>query len=402
MIKALLLDLDATLIDNDIDTFLKGYLKSLSSYMAPWVPPDRLIPQLLKSTSIMLANRDPARTLEQTFAEDFFPALGTAPDALLPHFDAFYRDEFPRLRGLTVKREAAARLVASALNAGLLVAVATNPLFPRMAIDHRLEWAGVPSGLTPYSAVTSYETFHSAKPQLAYYTEILGHLGVHAADAAMIGDNVQDDLLPARALGMAAFHVSPEPNSAFPGGSLEDVIAWFPGAERETDPDAARRPSSVVARLHGQLGTLLTLLHDLPPDVWSRKPAPGEWSVTETVCHLRDIDHEVHTPRLDLVLSADSPFLPGVDTDPWAEERGYAHRSGPDALAALTGHRLQTLRRLESLSPGDWQRPARHALLGPTTLAEVVLIAADHELLHLADIRVQTDPAAQPRPQTHR
>jgi len=255
VIKALLLDLDATLIDNDIDTFLKGYLKSLSSYMAPWVPPDRLIPQLLKSTSIMLANRDPVRTLERTFAEDFFPALGTAPDALLPHFDAFYRDEFPRLRGLTGKREAAARLVSSALNAGLLVAVATNPLFPRTAIDHRLEWAGVPSGPTPYSVVTSYETFHSAKPQLAYYTEILGHLGVHAADAAMIGDNVQDDLLPARALGMAAFHVSPERDSAFPGGSLEDVIAWFPGAERETDSDAARRPSSVVARLHGQLGT---------------------------------------------------------------------------------------------------------------------------------------------------
>jgi len=402
VIKALLLDLDATLIDNDIDTFLKGYLKCLSSYMAPWVPPDRLVPQLLKSTSVMLGNRHPARTLERTFADNFYPALGTPESEWLPRFEDFYRQEFPKLKGLTRKREAAARLVRSALDAGLRVAVATNPLFPRMAIDHRLEWAGVPSDAIPYSVVTSYETFHSAKPQLAYYTEILGHLGVHAAEAAMIGDNVLDDLLPARALGMAAFHVSPEPDAAFPGGSLEDAVGWYPAADRETDPAAARRPSSVLARLHGQLGTLLTLLTGLPPDVWVKQPAPGEWSLTEIVCHLRDIDREVLTPRMDLVLSADSPFLPAVDTDPWAEERGYASQSGPDALAALTEHRIQTLHRLESIPPEAWERHARHALLGPTTLAEVALIAADHELLHLADIRLQCGKDDRPEPLTHR
>jgi FMN phosphatase YigB (HAD superfamily) len=402
VIKALLLDLDGTLLDHNIDEFLKGYLKCLSRFMAPWVGPDQLVPQLLKSTSVMLANHHPARTLERTFAEDFFPAVGIPEERLLPHFDDFYRQEFPKLISLTRKREAAAHLVRSGLDAGLRVAVATNPLFPRMAIDHRLEWAGVPSDAIPYSVVTSYETFHSAKPQLAYYTEILGHLGVHAAEAAMIGDNVLDDLIPARALGMATFHVSPQPEAVFPGGSLEDAVVWYPTADRETDPDAARRPSSVLARLHGQLGTLLTMLTGLTPDVWTRQPAPGEWSLTQIVCHLRDIDREVHTPRMDLVLSADSPFLPAVDTDPWAEERDYASQSGPDALAALTEHRIQTLHRLESIPPEAWERPARHALLGPTTLAEVALIAADHELLHLADIRLQSGKGDRPEPQTHR
>jgi FMN phosphatase YigB (HAD superfamily) len=402
VIKALLLDLDDTLLDNDIDAFLHGYMGSISRYMAPWVPPDRLVPQLLKSTSVMLANDHPARTLERTFAEDFYPALGIPEAQLLPRFEDFYRQEFPKLIGLTGKREAAARLVRSALDVGLRVALATNPLFPRMAIDHRLEWAGVPSGAFPYSVVTSYETFHSAKPRLAYYTEILGHLGAHAAEAAMIGDNVLDDLIPARALGMATFHVASEPGAAFPGGGLEDAIAWYPGADRETNPDAARRPSSVLARLHGQLGTLLTLLGCLAPDAWSRQPAPGEWSPTEIVCHLRDIDREVHSPRIHLVLSADSPFLPAVDTDPWARERGYARQSGPDALAALTEHRMQTLRTLESIPPEAWERPARHALLGPTTLAEVALIAADHELLHLKNIRLQSGEGDRLESQTHR
>ena len=402
MIKALLLDLDGTLLENDIDAFLQSYLKSLSRHMAPWVPPERLLPQLLKSTGVMLANREPTRTLQQAFAEDFYPALGTTEAALRSHFEEFYREEFPKLVGLTRRREAAARLVHSALDANVRVAVATNPLFPRLAIDHRLEWAGVPAHLTQFSLVTSYESFHSAKPQPAYYAEILGHLGVHAAEAAMVGDNVQDDLLPARSLGMAAFHVAAEPNPAFPGGSLEQAIAWYPVADRETIPEAAKRRSSVMARLHGQLGTMLTLLADLTPELWSRRPTPDGWSLTEIACHLRDIDHEVHRPRLELIRSADTPFLHAIDTDRWAEDRRYADQSGPEALALFAERRVQALRMLESLPPQAWERPARHALLGPTTFAEVASIAADHELLHLADIRRQASPDTLPGLQTHR
>lgn len=387
MIKALLLDLDGTLLDNDIQSFLQAYLDRLARYMAPHLSPDRLIPQLLRSTRVMLANRDPKRTLQETFSQDFFPALGTTEVELLPLFESFYRDEFPALRSLTRERAAAARLVSRALESGARVAVATNPLFPRLAIDHRLEWAGVPCPQTPFSVITSYETFHSAKPQLAYYAEILGHLGVHAAEAAMIGDSVKDDLLPARALGMAAFHVASEPDRGFPGGSLEDALAWFASADQETDPSAAARPASVLARWHGQLGTLLTLLEGLSSQAWARRPAPDEWSLTEIVCHLRDIDREVHAPRIESILSTDSPFLPALDTDAWARQRDYAHQSGPEALAALTEYRIQTLHRLESLAPEAWQRPARHALLGPITLAEVALLAADHELLHLARLR---------------
>jgi FMN phosphatase YigB (HAD superfamily) len=389
VIKALLLDLDGTLLDNDIDTFLQAYLKSLGRHMAPWVPPDRLVPQLLKSTGVMLANRQPTRTLQQAFADDFYPALGTTESALLAHFEAFYRDEFPKLRGLTRRRDSAARLVRTALDSGVQVAVATNPLFPRMAIDHRLEWAGVPADAMPFSLVTSYENFHSAKPRPAYYAEILGHLGVHAAEAAMVGDSTSDDLAPAQSLGMATFQVTSETPSGDSKGSLEDAISWFPTADGRTNADSARTPASVLARLHGQLGTLLTLLKALPAEVWSRRPAPDEWSLTEIACHLRDIDHEVHTPRVDLILSTDSPFLPAIEPRRWADERDYASQSGSEALALLAERRVQLLQRLEALPPQSWERRGRHALLGPTALAEVASIAADHELLHLRDIRQQ-------------
>jgi len=386
MIEALLLDLDGTLLDNDIQAFLQVYLGRISRAMAPWVAPDVLVPQLLRSTSVMLANQDPERTLRETFAGDFYPALGTTEDALLARFEDFYRDEFPKLQAQTARRPAAAVLVQAALASGLRLAVATNPLFPRIAIDHRLTWAGVPSDRFAYDVITSYETFHSAKPQLAYYAEILGHLGVAASRAAMVGDSPSDDLAPARALGMAVFHVSPSPDAGYPGGALDQVLDWLGTAEAQTNHDAEHAPAGVQARLHGQLGTLLTRFSGSSDEAWRSPMTADGWTPAQVICHLRDLEAEVHLPRLQLMLQAEAAFLPAVDSDRWVDERDYAGQSGPEALRAFVDLRRETLARLAVLGPHDWERRATHALLGPASLADVMSLAADHELVHLAGL----------------
>jgi cytosine/adenosine deaminase-related metal-dependent hydrolase len=58
---------------------------------------------------------------------------------------------------------------------------------------------------------------------------------------------------------------------------------------------------------------------------------------------------------------------------------------------------VQLLRQLEAIPLRSWERRARHALLGPTTLAEVATLATDHELLHLRDIRRQASVGVSPR-----
>ena len=402
MIQALLLDLDGTLLDNDIQAFLQVYLGRLGRAMAPWVAPDVLVPQLLRSTSVMLANRDPARTLQETFAGDFYPALGTTEEALVARFEDFYRDEFPKLQAQTARRPAAAMLVQAALASGLRLAVATNPLFPRIAIDQRLAWAGVPSDRVAYDVVTSYETFHSAKPQLAYYAEILGHLGVAPSRAAMVGDSPSDDLAPARALGMAVFHVSPSPDPDYPGGALDQVIGWLGTAEAQTNHDAEHAPAGVLARLHGQLGTLLTRFGTLSDEAWRSPLSVDHWTPAQMICHLRDLEAEAHLPRLQLMLQSEAAFLPAVDSDRWVDERDYAGQSGPEALRAFVELRKETLARLAVLSPQDWERRATHALLGPASLADVMSLAADHELVHLAALPPAHSSSTSGRSPIHR
>jgi hypothetical protein len=41
---------------------------------------------------------------------------------------------------------------------------------------------------------------------------------------------------------------------------------------------------------------------------------------------------------------------------------------------------------LEAAAPGDWGRTARHAILGPTTLKELVRIIAEHDRLHIRQV----------------
>jgi hypothetical protein len=57
------------------------------------------------------------------------------------------------------------------------------------------------------------------------------------------------------------------------------------------------------------------------------------------------------------------------------------------AFAKLAELRGLLLSQLASLTLEEWARSARHALLGPTTLAEVFSTSAEHELVHLAGLR---------------
>jgi hypothetical protein len=56
------------------------------------------------------------------------------------------------------------------------------------------------------------------------------------------------------------------------------------------------------------------------------------------------------------------------------------------ALREFTAARLGTLTMLRDLAPAQWSRKARHAILGPTTLQELVGFNAEHDRLHIQQI----------------
>jgi FMN phosphatase YigB (HAD superfamily) len=221
MIHAILFDLDDTLLTTNLDTFLPGYFRALSTKLSPLVPPKAFVESLLISTRIMAAPHDPALTNQQVFEADFFPRLGLAEGTLRPIFDAFYRDDFPRLRALTSPRPEARATVQAAFRCSRHVVIATQPVFPLAAIQQRLDWAGV-AGL-PYRLVTSYENMHFCKPMPEYYLEIASVLGCLPENCLMVGNDPDQDIEPARRAGMATHLVTASANGSpvgQRGGSL--------------------------------------------------------------------------------------------------------------------------------------------------------------------------------------
>lgn len=236
MIKALLLDLDNTLLENDMDRFVPAYLGLLAEYMADHLPADVLIPHLMRATRAMLDNADTGRTNMEVFDAEFFPAIGRTRRELEPVFERFYATRFSRLRGLTAPVAAARPLVEWAFQQGLQVAIATNPLFPLTAIEQRLEWAGIPVDEFPYDLVTSYEDMHATKPHGAYFLEIAARLGREPGECLMAGDDWDMDIEPALEVGMLAYWIceparrAPEVDPAPVGvGSLSDLLTWLRG-----------------------------------------------------------------------------------------------------------------------------------------------------------------------------
>ncbi len=387
MIKAVLFDLDDTLLSNEMATFLPAYLQKLGEHMAEFAPPERLVAELMAGTQEMLQNRDPDRTLQQSFADRFYPALEWDEQEMLPYFEDFYTWVFPELSRITSPRPEARQALEAAVEAGYELAIATNPLFPRMAIEERLRWAGVPAERYPYSLISSYESFHFAKPHPEYFVELVGRLGLRLAEAAMVGDDAENDILPARSLGVATFRIDGDSDGEGPGGALQDAIRWFQDPETAGDPSIGKQPAALLPALRGHLAAALGATQELAGEAWAARPEPGEWAAVEILCHLRDVDLEVNQPRIRTILAESEPFLSAADPDKWAAERGYLQSSGPAAREGFLAARKATLELLEPLEPDAWERPARHALLGPTNLAEILSVAAEHDRLHLEQLR---------------
>jgi FMN phosphatase YigB (HAD superfamily) len=221
-LKALLLDLDDTLIDNAMDTFIPAYFRALEAFVAGVVEPGRFIEELLKATRAMDRNDDSGRSNEEVFAEAFYPALGVPQEELEPLLGRFYAEAFPRLEPFTRPRPAAPKVVEWAKGRGLQVAIATNPLFPRTAIEQRMAWGGVAVDRFDYELVTCYENSHATKSSPAYFREIVEFLGRKPAECLMVGDNWGWDVVCAGEAGIPAFWISAD--GAVPPAPAAEIV----------------------------------------------------------------------------------------------------------------------------------------------------------------------------------
>lgn len=386
----LLLDLDDTLLESNMNTFIPAYLKALGSYLSSYANPDHLIKMLLIATKKMIANTNPGHTLEEVFDANFYPRLGLDKEIIYGAIENFYAEDFQRLQSLTRPRPEAIQLVEEAFRRGYSVGIATNPIFPRAATEQRIAWAKLSK--YPFTLISSYENFHFAKPHPAYIAEFLAQMGWPDEPILMVGDDLENDYRAAHGAGIPMYWVKSTSKSAqnekpVAEGGISDLLTWLDSINLKLLKPNFSSSSAWLAGLRATPAAISSLTDALSLTSWTQRSTPNTWSLTEIVCHLRDAELEVNIPRLKKILHEDSPFLPGLDTDAWVKERDYASQDGQAALQDFTAARVKTLDLLEDLPDVTWQRLAQHAILGPTTLHELISIIGRHEHLHLQQIR---------------
>lgn len=226
MIKAILFDLDGTLLPMDNDLFVKAYFKRLAAKLAPHgYDPQALVDGIWAGTAAMVQN-DGRRTNEEAFWTRFAQLFGEKSLNDKPLFEDFYAHEFQQAQSVCGFAPEAAQSIALAREKGLRVALATNPIFPAIATESRIRWAGLQK--EDFELYTTYENIGFCKPNLDYYREILRRMALAPEECVMVGNDVDEDMV-ARELGMRVFlltdnllnkhqkDLSAYPQGGFPG-----------------------------------------------------------------------------------------------------------------------------------------------------------------------------------------
>ena len=229
-IKAVLFDLDGTLLPMDQDTFIKAYLGGMAKKLAPYgYNPDELVKAVYAGMKAMTTN-DGSCTNEVAFWNAFTAILGEKVREDMPIFDAFYRNEFQDVKNICGFLPEAAQTVRKLKEMGYRVALATTPMFPSIATESRIRWAGLEP--EDFEIFTTYEHYHFCKPNLNYYREVVEKLGVKPEECLMVGNDVGEDMITEE-LGMKVFLMPADlinnvgkDTSKYPQGDLKDLLEF--------------------------------------------------------------------------------------------------------------------------------------------------------------------------------
>ncbi len=229
--EALLLDLDGTLLDIDLEKFIFAYIDALSQRFTDYIKRDDFIRYLFESTSVMVANEDPLKKNKTVFYEDFCRRIGLAHNQIKPLIDDFYRHDFPGLSCWGREHPYARPVIETARKKNLPLILATNPIFPTTAVLQRLSWGGLSD--SDFQLITSMENMHFCKPKPQYYLEISRKINCPPESCLMAGNDTLEDLI-ASEVGMTTYLVEDsilhrsdsEPVSDY-RGSLKDLAAFI-------------------------------------------------------------------------------------------------------------------------------------------------------------------------------
>lgn len=226
--KAILFDLDGTLLPLDEKLFVDIYFTELSKVFSEYnIESNKLVEAIWTATHEIIKN-DGKRTNEEAFWEKFKSIINIDLLNIKEVLEKFYANEFfTKLKKCSTENNLAKVAVNLAKKNGRKVVLATNPVFPIDALV-RLKWTGL--DIDDFDYVTHYSNSSFSKPNPKYYLDLCKKLDVEPKDCLMIGNDERQDIFAASSAGMNCYLVTdylytyPECKVNCENGSFEDLI----------------------------------------------------------------------------------------------------------------------------------------------------------------------------------
>lgn len=227
--KAILFDLDGTLLPMDVDMFMKVYFYEMSKVFSEVCDIKTLSERIMKATEVMVRDTSD-KTNKEVFTEAYSAIVNEDIDVHWALWDEYYENGYKNVKVSTKVSEAMIEAFKTIKEKGYKVILATNPLFPLYAIEQRIEWAGLDPNDFDY--ITSMEQNSYCKPQPKYYKQILEHNALLPEECMMVGNDVQEDMMAGK-LGLKTYlvedcmlHRTDEEVITTYRGSMNDFLAF--------------------------------------------------------------------------------------------------------------------------------------------------------------------------------
>lgn len=371
MIKAVLLDMDNTLLHNPDMTFAQNFITMFEAHFT-----DAGFTDVRKNLRTSIQSMSNGQLGNKTNLELATEIIGNNEiDYAKQTLKSFYSDIYPQLKHCISPIDGARELIYRLKDMGLEIVIATNPIYPETAIKQRMEWANLPLKDGLYHLITSADIMHFAKPDPAYYAEILGRVGIEPDEALMLGDSLKNDILPAKSIGIQTFHI-PDARLETLNVELETLLA--------SDETTPLNSAMIEPQLRGNIGALYGYIDDIPPTFWHQRPDPKEWSIIQILCHLLDSEKHNERKRLQLILEQENPFI--VQPDLPGPDIRVCNEDAYEVLHSFIDARQETIKLINGFTAEDWNKTARHSIFGLTTMLEMAHFTAQHDRLHLRQL----------------
>lgn len=234
MIKAVLFDMDDTLLDINLTAFMSAYVADTSRILSSISGAPTLLFGMAYARGYLAVSNDARAdglTNQEVFNAEFERVSGVpVGDAAIADAIGYYEREILPRRGAGL---VAAHPMPGGLDAieragelGLSVALATNPSFSESCIHARMGWAGIEDA--PFLRVSHSGNSTRLKPKARYYEEFVSAIGLAPSECLMVGNDARRDF-PRPNIGMRTAYVGhTHPRRAIWCGRMSELADALP------------------------------------------------------------------------------------------------------------------------------------------------------------------------------